>query len=295
VVVRELPKARGAFVRARGSDLKTGAVALAAGTSLGPGEIGLLAGLDVVEVDVFRRPRVAVLATGDELRELGEPARPGSIVNSNAHLLAALIRAAGAEPHVLPIARDAPENIAARVREGLQHDVLLTIGGVSVGDYDFVERALRSEGVELAFHKVAIKPGKPILFGTHGARGVPVVGLPGNPVSVMVTFEVFVRPGLLRMAGHAAPYPWPIGVELAEAYEHGHARTELARARLERRGERMIAHLHARQGSGSLPSMTGADVLVILPRNSGRFAAGARVWAIRLGDAPRSSEPPFDD
>ncbi len=292
VVIHALPK-RGAHVRQRGSDLRAGDLVLTRGAGLGPGEIGLLAAQDHGSVEVFRRPRVALLTTGDELRELDQPARPGSIVNSNAHALAAAIVSAGGEAHVLATARDELLEITARIREGLGFDLLLCVGGVSVGDYDLVERALIAAGVTPTFHKVAIKPGKPLLFGTFGA--VPVLGLPGNPVSALVTFEVFVRPGILRMLGHAAPFPWPIRVELADAYEHSPGRTELARASLSVRGERFVAQLHSRQGSGSLPSLVGVDALVILPADRTSFPAGTGLWALRPSDPPRSTEPPFHD
>lgn len=292
VIVRELPKT-GANVRKRGTDLAAGAVALTRGRSLGPGEIGLLAGLDEVHVDVFRRPRVALLSTGDELREVGEAERPASIVNSNAYALAAAITRAGAEAVVLPVARDRIEDITARVQAGLAADLLLSVGGVSVGDYDLVPRVLREAGVSLGFHKVAIKPGKPLLFGTFGK--VPVVGLPGNPVSALVTFEVFVRPGIARMLGHATPFPCPIVAELDAPYEHGPSRTELARVSLSYRRDRVVAHLHARQGSGSLVSMASSDALAILPRGTARFEAGDRVSVLRPGDAPSCAVAPFDD
>lgn len=292
MVLNALPKPR-ANVRKRGSDLAAGAVALTRGRLLGPGEIGLLAGLDEALVDVFRRPRVAVLSTGDELREVGEPERPASIVNSNAYALAAAITQAGAEAVVLPVARDRMEEIAARVAAGLGADLLLSVGGVSVGDYDLVPRVLREAGVSLGFHKVAIKPGKPLLFGTCGK--VPVVGLPGNPVSALVTFEVFVRPGIARMLGHARPFRCPLIAELDAPYEHGPGRTELSRAQLTYHRDRVVAQLHTRQGSGSLMSMASSDALVILPGSIARFESGARVSVLRLSDPPGSAASPFDD
>jgi molybdopterin molybdotransferase len=292
VTLREPPRA-GAHVRKRGFDVRAGTPLLASGTVLGPGELALLSAQDVPKVNVHRRPRVAVLCTGDELREVGSTPRPGSIVNSNAYALHAAILQAGGEPVLLAPARDDVGEITERVREGLEADVLLTVGGVSVGEYDLVTQALAAVSVHTAFHKVAIKPGKPLLFGTRG--GVPVIGLPGNPVSALVTFEVFVRPGLLQMRGVRTPFAEPVVVELTDAYEAGGSRTELARARLRAEGGRILATLNARQGSGALTSMVGVDALVVFPRGSRRFEAGASVHAIRLADTPRSATPPIDD
>jgi molybdopterin molybdotransferase len=290
VVIRALPRP-GAHVRRQGSDLRRGTLALRAGTVLGPGELGLLASQDLAAVDVHPAPRVAILCTGDELREIGEPARPGSLINSNAYALAAAVQQSGGDPWVLPCARDEMSDVVARVRQGLLADVLLTVGGVSVGEYDLVGRALRDAGAQLAFHKVAIKPGKPLLFATAGR--VPIVGLPGNPVSALVTFEVFVRPGLRRMQGHVALFPQAVRAQLDRAYAHKPGRTELARARLVQEGERLVAQLHALQGSGSLPSMAGVDALVILPSEQQQFDAGCDVWVLRLGDGPHTSTSPW--
>jgi molybdopterin molybdotransferase len=279
-----------ANVRKRGSDVSLGAVLLRAGAPLGPGEIGLLAAQGCAEAAVYRRPRVAILPTGDELRELDAERRPGSIVNSNAYALAAAVLQTGCEPWILPIARDRLDDLKRHIEQGLRADVLLSIGGVSIGDYDLVSRALRDAGVEISFHKVAIKPGKPLLFGKRGA--VPVVGLPGNPVSALVAFEVFVRPCLQRMLGHEAVFREAVEVSLSEAYHHTSGRTELVRARLSRKGSDWQVALHPRQGSASLQSMVGHDALVILPAEASHFAAGERLCALRIAE-PRSSEPPF--
>jgi molybdopterin molybdotransferase len=289
VMFRELPKAF-AHVRKRGTDVSLGAVLMRAGDGLGPGEIGLLAAQGRAHVEVYRRPRVAILPTGDELREIDAERVPGSIVNSNAYALAAAVQEAGCEPLILPIARDRPEDIARRIEQGLRADVLLSIGGVSVGDYDLVSRALREAGVQIGFHKVAIKPGKPLLFGKRGSQ--PVVGLPGNPVSALVTFAVFVRPCLQQMLGHRAAFQEPLDVSLSEAYEHAAGRTELVRARLFRKGSDWHVKLHERQGSAALSSMVGQDALVILPADTTHFAVGERLCALRIA-APRAVEPPF--
>jgi molybdopterin molybdotransferase len=289
VRIRALPES-GANVRRAGSDLRAGSIALGRGSVIGAGEIGLLASLGQAEVRVHRKPRVAILPTGDELRELGAPAEHGSIVNSNAYSLAAAVVSAGAEPHVLPIARDRSEAIRARLREARGADLLLTIGGVSVGDYDLVGQALRDEGFAIEFHKVAIKPGKPLLFGVSEA--LPVIGLPGNPVSAFVTFEVFVRPCLHRMRGLARVFGELVPVTLAAATRHSRGRLEFARARLSRQGDVLVASLHALQGSGSLPSITNTDALVLLPASQGELEAGAKLLALPIG-MPSRDTPPF--
>lgn len=281
VCIERVPE-RGANVRARASDLAAGSLALSSGQPIGPGEIALLAAQGRASALVHRPPRVAILSTGDELRDIGEPAAHGSVVNSNAYALAAQVRELGAEAWMLPSAGDDPVQIAERLSEGLRADAVLTSGGVSAGDYDLVQEAFARAGVALRFWKVAIKPGKPILFGSAGR--VPVVGLPGNPVSAFVTFELFVKPALRRMAGQRAPYPVLIDVVLEHAHTHATGRTELARAALRSGPDRQLyARLHPRQGSGSLPSLLAVDALVVLPAQTEHFACGERVqaWPVR--------------
>jgi molybdopterin molybdotransferase len=282
---------RGANVRARASDLSRGAIALAAGAPLGAGEIGLLAAQGRHSVVVYRRPRVAILSTGDELRDIGEPLPPGAIVNSNAYSLAAQVLAAGAEPWVLPVARDEPGQIAERLSQALRADAVISTGGVSVGEHDRVADAMARAGIEQRFWKVAIKPGKPLLFGMAGR--VPVIGLPGNPVSALVGFELFVKPGLRRMSGHAAPYPALIDVELEHDHRHSTGRLEFARAALRTRDGKLLARLHPRQGSGSLSSLCGADALVVLDATVERFERGTCLPAVLFATTLSSSEPPL--
>ncbi len=291
VVAIRLAPAAHQHVRARASDLAAGAAMLASGTRLGAGELGLLASQGYAAVSVARRPRVAIVSTGDELRDVSDPPEPGTIVNSNAYALAAQVVEAGGEPWVLPIAPDRLDAIGARLREGLRADVLITVGGVSVGDYDLVHTALEQAGIARRFWKVAIKPGKPLSFAVH--EGVPVIGLPGNPVSAMVTFEVFVRPGLRRMLGDPRPFRGSATVTLAHHHRRSPGRTELARAALEPGEDGLLARLHGLQGSGSLPSMVGIDALVILPAERDRFAAGERLRAIRLDDPRGAERSPF--
>lgn len=286
----------GHHVRARAEDIAAGSELLPAGTRLGPGEVGLLAGQGHAALTVGRRPRVALLSTGDELRDVSDPPAPGTIVNSNAYALAAQVREAGGVPWVLPICPDRLEPTVAAIHAGLTADVLVSIGGVSVGDYDLVKEAFQAAGVTQQFWKVSMKPGKPLSFGLASAgraRPVPVVGLPGNPVSAMVTFEVFVRPGLRRMLGDPLPFRAAVTVRLAEAARHSTGRTELARARLATDAEGLVAHLHPRQGSGSLSSMVGVEALVVLPADQASFAVGERLRAVLVSDAQRAAESPF--
>jgi molybdopterin molybdotransferase len=289
IVLRRTPNA-GANVRRRGSDVASGSCALSRGTVLGPGEIAMLAALDIGAVRVHRPPRVAIVCTGDELREVGSARVPGTIVNSNAHALAAQVAEVGAVPWVLPPGRDDVREIAARLTEALAADCVVSAGGVSVGEHDHVREAFTLAGIEMRFWKVAIKPGKPLLFGTRGS--VPVVALPGNPVSAMVTFEVFLKPALRRMLGFARPYPAPIAVELAHATRHATGRTEFARATLRVEDGRVRVHLHAQQGSGSIRSMTNVDALVVLAADRETFAAGESVPAIELRGAHWSDALP---
>jgi molybdopterin molybdotransferase len=273
-----------ANVRRRGSDLRAGDPALPAGAHLGPGEIALLASQDVGSVEVFRKPRVAIVCTGDELRDIGEPARPGSIVNSNAYALTAQVLEAGADPWLMPAVHDDRSRVAAAIRSALVADVVVLSGGMSVGDHDVVREALAEAGVELAFWKVQMKPGKPVGFAVHGR--VPVVGLPGNPVSAFVCFELFVRPGLRAMLGDPAPQRPRLPVKLARPYKHTPGRTELARARLSRSASGYLADVSPRQGSGSLPSIVGVDALVIIPAESSEVGVGEPLEALLIGRLP---------
>jgi len=291
VRIEELPSP-GANVRRKGSAQAAGSCALSRGMRLGPGEVGLLAAQGYSAATVHRRPRVAILSTGDELRDIGQDDAPGTIVGSNAYSLAAHVEETGAEPWVLPPVRDRLDDLTAAIREALRADVVLSSGGVSVGDHDLVGRALEQLGIELRLWKVAIKPGKPLMFGL--SESTPFVGLPGNPVSAFVTFEVFVKPALRKMLGQTAPYPELIDVRLEHAHRHATGRTELARAQLVHgaSGE-IVARLHALQGSGSLPSLCGADALVVLDGATESFAAGAVLRALPLRQERCQAEPQF--
>jgi molybdopterin molybdotransferase len=273
-----------ANVRRRGSDVAPGERVLLAQSELGPGEIALLASLEQRSLRVFRRPRVAIVCTGDELRDLDEPARPGSIINSNAYALTAQVLAAGGEPVLLAKARDTREDVARAVREALVADVVVLSGGVSVGDYDCVRDGLADAGITLDFWSVRMKPGKPVSFARHGR--VPVLGLPGNPVSAWVTFELFVRPGLRTMLGDPSPHRPRVQVVLATGIKRSAGRTEFARARLTRREGELLAEPLARQSSGALSSMVGVDALLEIPADCSELSPGTLLNALLLRGFP---------
>jgi molybdopterin molybdotransferase len=278
VAVLSRPGERGRFLRRAGSDVASGAVALPSGTVVDPGAVGLAAGLGRSELLVRRRPRVAILATGDELVPLGEVPAPGRIVDSNSHAISAACRDAGAEPVLLPVARDDEDSLATALAATRGCDVLLTLGGVSVGERDLVRGALERAGARLDFWKVAIRPGKPMTFGRWGAMAV--FGLPGNPVSALVTFEVFARPALRALAGLAGSGRATVDARLGAATKKMVGLTYFLRVRLREHGRDTWADPLASQSSGDLSSATGFDALAILPPDADALRHGARVRAI---------------
>lgn len=254
---------RGAYLRARGEDVRAGETVMVPGQVIGPAEIGLLATLGYPLVRVHRRPRVAILSTGNELAELGHEPGPGQIPNSNSYSLMAQVIEMGGEPLNLGIAPDRLDAIEERLRAGLSADVLLSSAGVSVGELDFVKEALERLGAELHLWQVSMRPGKPITFGSAGGR--PVFGLPGNPVSAMVTFELFVRPALRKMAGHTRlDRPRIRATALAPIPNPGRRRGYL-RVILSAEPGGHGARLTGGQGSGILRSMVLGDGLAVVP------------------------------
>jgi molybdopterin molybdotransferase len=272
--------APGDNIRRAGEDIAPGELAVTAGTRLGAGELGLLAALGVAQVPVARAPRVALIATGDELVSVGQTPAPGQIVDSSATMLAALVAAAGGIATHIGIARDELDATAALIRRALDHDVVLTTGGVSVGDRDHVHAALEAAGIELELWKVAMKPGKPFSFGMKGR--VPFFGLPGNPVSTFVAFELFVRPALLAMQGATITSRPRVPVSLARDCRKQAGRAHFLRATVTRDGERLVATPHGKQGSAMLTSLVGCNALVELAAGETEFLAGATVRAILL-------------
>jgi len=272
--------ARGEHVRVAGGDVRHGQQVLSAGMVVRPVEIALLAALGLIQVQVIRRPRVAVLATGDELVQPGEPLRPGLIRNANGWSTAAQVIRYGGVLVQLGIARDTADDLRARFAQGLaaQVDLFVVSAGVSVGAYDLVKNVVQADG-ELSFWRVRMRPGKPLAFGHFG--GVPFFGLPGNPVSAMLTFEQFVRPAILKMSGRANWQKPMIEAELAEAVTSD-GRETYARARVTREGSRYVARLSGGQASNVLSALVAANALMIIPEGQARIEAGARVVAQML-------------
>jgi len=258
----------GDFVRPRGEDMRAGETVLQRGRALGPAEIGLIATLGHAQVNVVKRPRVGILSTGDEIVDLGGTLGPGQIPNSNTYSLLAQVAQAGALPVNLGVARDCLEDIETRLGWGLGCDALISSAGVSVGEHDFVKGALARVGAEQHLWLVDMRPGKPIAFATIpvGLKGtLPVFALPGNPVSAMVTFEMFVRPALMKMAGHARlDRPRLVARALAPIANPGRRRGYL-RVTLTAQAGVWGARLTGDQSSGILRSMVAADGLAVVP------------------------------
>jgi len=266
---------RGDHIRFKGEDVKTGETILPAGTVLRPSEISMLASFGKLFVPVHRRARVAVLSTGDELLEPGEPLAPGKIINSNSLALAAAVRQAGAIPIMLGIARDNKESLREKLAEGLKADVLITSAGVSAGDRDYVRDVLDELQVKQLFWKVDIKPGRPTAFAVHD--GNPVFSLPGNPVSSLLTFEQFVRPALLKMMGHCRVLRPLITATLREDIRKKPSRVNFIRVALERENGEYFARSSGKQDTGYLKTLLLADGIAVIPADRGDLKAGERV------------------
>jgi molybdopterin molybdotransferase len=290
-VVIDMAPPPGSNVRHAGEDLTRGGVALPAGALIGPAELGLLASIAVETVEVARRPRVAILATGSELVPLGERLAPGQLHNSNSFTAYGQALAAGAEPVMLGIARDDPDETKRLLARALEEDVTVSSGGVSVGDYDFVKQVQDELGVERRFWGVATKPGKPLSFGVRGDH--LVFGVPGNPVAAMVTFELYVRPALLAMQGRTAIWrPWVLA-RAAEPVKRTKGRVEVRRCRLSRDpdGAWRFATTGP-QGSAILSSMAMADGFAIVPAEYPGGPAGES-FLVLLPEGARAERPPF--
>ncbi|MDQ3366510.1 MAG: molybdopterin molybdotransferase MoeA, partial [Myxococcota bacterium] len=231
-------------------------------------------------VPVARAPRVAIVATGDELVDVSIEPGPGQLVDSSAHVLDALVREAGGIPSRLGIAPDELGALGRMLEAALTHDVVITTGGVSVGDRDHVHAALAAAGVTLELYKVAMKPGKPFSFGRRDAT--PVFGLPGNPVSTVVGFELFLRPALLAMQGARATARPRALAELPGGYRKQAGRAHYLRARVVRDGARLVAHVHPKQGSAMLSSLVGCNALVELAADLTELAPGGSTPVILL-------------
>ncbi len=302
-----LPKSRvairnardaGKNLRRRGEDIRKGAVALSAGTMLGPAQLGVLASLAHDLPVVYRLPRVAFMGSGDEIVDLDRKAdilAGRKIASSNSYTLGGMIRRAGAEPIDLGIARDTKESLREHLERARESDadLLITTAGVSVGEHDLVRDVLQELGGELKLWRVQMRPGAPLGFGS--LHGKPWIGLPGNPVSTMVTFELFVRPAIRRLAGHALPFRRTVPVVGQEAITLGPKLRHYLRAIVQpgASGNSLGARLTGPQGSGILTSMARANALLIIPADMPAVPVGAALEALVLDDPHHVAEPPF--
>ena len=275
------PVAPAANVRPRGGDLRAGDTVVGRGVALGPAQLGALAAAGIAEVACAARPRASVVATGTELRSPGEELAPGEVYEANGLILAAQLRSAGALAERLAIVADDEDAHRETLGRGLEADVLVTSGGVSVGPHDLVRRVEAELGVEEVFWRVAVKPGKPVSFGVR--ENTLVFGLPGNPVSSFVGFELFVRPAVLALQGHSDPLPRFEPGRLAGALKRNEARDQLVRARTRSgdEGELLLEPLTG-QESHMIARAAAADALVLLPRGEGELPAGAAVQYLRI-------------
>jgi molybdopterin molybdotransferase len=263
----------GANIRKAGESVRRGQLVLASGTVIRPSEIGVLASLGRAKIKVIRRPVVAILATGDELTSLGDPLAEGKIYNSNTYSVAAQVLREGAVPSLLGIALDNEASVVNKINQGLEADLLITIGGVSMGDYDVVKEVLAKQG-EIVFWKVRTKPGKPLAFGAikrmaqgKAIRDLPHMGLAGNAVSCMVNYELFVRPAILKMMGKKNLVKPAVEAVIEDNIKNDDGRRVFARVIVEKRDSRYYARLTGPQGSGILTSMTLANGLAIVPED----------------------------
>lgn len=271
--------APGNNIRPAGEDMQRGQLVLQRGSEIGPWEIGVLATLGWASVPVTRRPQVAIVATGDEVIDVDQPLRPGKIRNSNSYLLEAAIRKAGGAPHRLGVARDTVESLREKFGEAVQHDLIVTSGGVSVGDFDLVKNIMAEQG-EINFWRINMRPGKPVAFGHIG--NMPLLGLPGNPVSAAVTFELFGRPVIRKMMGHARLLHPQVEVIVEDGISERVMRRHYVRARVEWRDGHFVARTTGNQGSNITTSLLHANALLIIPEGGSMIPRGGTAAALML-------------
>lgn len=266
---------RGANIRPQGEDVRRGERIIAQGTPIRPGEAGMLAILAKSFVRVYQQPRVAILSTGDELADLDERFSDEKIINSNSYGIAAAVREAGGIPLLLGIARDTPEELKDKIAHGLNADILVLSGGVSMGDYDFTKAVFKELGADMNFWKLAIRPGQPLAFGK--IRGKLAFGLPGNPVSSMVTFEQLVRPAMLKLGGHRTYRRPMVQAVFQETFTKRTDRRHFLRGVLTQEQGEFRVRTTGDQGSGILTSMVKANCLIDIPTETERVEPGQSV------------------
>lgn len=284
----------GVNIRRVGEDIRKGATVLREGTELGAAHLGVLASLAVAHPLVYRRPRVAILGSGDEIVDVDQPEEILSgrkIASSNTHTLVALVRQAGGEPINLGIAGDTPESLKEHLTRALDCDLVVTTAGISVGEHDYVRSVLEDLGAELRFWKLRMRPGAPVGFGI--LSGMPWIGLPGNPVSTMVTFELFVRPAIRKMMGHTLPFRRTVPVSLAEPVSLKPKLQHFLRGVVSQGRDGPEARLTGPQGSGILTSMTLANALLVIPEGQFETPVGSTVQALILNDPVHQQNPGF--
>jgi molybdopterin molybdotransferase len=285
-IIIDVPK--GANIRKAGESIKQGNLIIAKGTVIRPSEIGVLASIGYVKIKVIRRPVVAILATGDELINPGEPLTEGKIYNSNTYSVAAQVLREGGMPRILGIALDNEPSVENKINQALEADLLITIGGVSMGDYDVVKNVLEKQG-NMVFWKVRTKPGKPLAFGTihrinkdNKSQELPHLGLAGNSVSCMVNYELFARPAILKMMGKTNLAKPTIDAIMQESISNDDGRRVFARVIVEKQNDKYYARLTGPQGSGVLTSMVMANGLAIVPENKLMLNKGDIVQVLML-------------
>ena len=284
----------GANIRHAGEDIRAGVTALPEGTELGPAELGVLASLAVAHPMIYRRPRVAILGSGDEIVDIDQPdliLSGRKIASSNTHTLGALVRRAGGEPVFLGIAQDTPESLRDHLRRARESDLLVTTAGISVGEHDFLRSVMAELGAELKFWKLRMRPGAPVGFGLLGE--VPWIGLPGNPVSTMVTFELFVRPAIRKLAGRRLPFRRAVTVRMAEPIKVSPTLQHFLRAVATPAVPLPEVRPTGPQGSGILTSMVKANALLVIPEGHTDVPPGTELTAILRDDPVHQAEPPF--
>jgi molybdopterin molybdotransferase len=284
----------GVNTRRVGEDIRKGSTALNEGTELGPAQLGVLASLAVAHPLVYRRPRIGILGSGDEIVDIDQPEEILSgrkIASSNTHTLVALVRQTGGEPVNLGIAADTPESLREHLDQATDCDLLITSAGISVGEHDYVRAVLEELGATQRFWKLRMRPGAPVGFGLLGQ--VPWVGLPGNPVSTMVTYELFVRPAIRKMMGHVRPFRRSIPVRMAESVTLKPKLQHFLRGVVTEGPSGPEARLTGPQGSGILTSMARANALLVIPEGQHETPVGAAVGALVLNDPVHREEPGF--
>lgn len=270
----------GDYVRLPGEDVKTGQIVITEGTRIRPQEIGMLASLGNVRVAVYRQPRIGILATGDELVAIDKPLGPGQIRNSNSFAQAAQVSTINAIPVILGVAKDSEESVRAHLQSGIREkvDIFITSAGVSVGAYDHVKAVLETHG-DVQFWRVRMRPGKPLAFGTY--EGIPLIGLPGNPVSAMVSFERFARPSILKMSGHRSLERPILTVKMLGGF-HSDGRESYIRSIVSRAEDVYEARITGHQGSHIQSSLTSANALVIVPEGVKEVKSGDMLKAMMI-------------